>query len=146
MSDITTLEHDPPPSPSQRKQVIWLGTAIAAPPVFWVLQLLVLSAFSTYACFPGDTPLTEPVLGGVGPLSLACDVIAILATTASGIVSLRHYRLSHARMRQHNDSLSLWHIDRHCFLGMAGILSAGGFLLAIIFEIIASILVPTCGR
>ena len=146
MTDITTLEHDPPPSPPQQEQLIWLGLAITAPPVLWVLQLLVLSAFSTYACFPGDRPLTTPVLSSIAPLSLAFDVAAIVVTIACGVIALRHYRLAHAQMRQHKDALSLWHIDRHCFMAMAGLLSSGGFLVAIAFEAIASLLVPSCGR
>lgn len=146
MTDITTIEHDPPPSPRDKERAIWLGFAIAAPPLLWTLQLLVLSAFSNYACFPGDVPLGTPPQSQywVNGLVVAGDIAAIVITLASGWVSLHYHRLANERLRSHKDAASLWHLDRLWFMALGGLLSSGGFLVAILFETIASLMVRPC--
>jgi hypothetical protein len=143
---IEAMEHDPMPPRPARERLIWLSLAIMMPPTLWVLQLLLLSAFTTYACFPAFTALASPrpSMDWIGALVLAADLIAILAATGSGLLALNYFRLTRGRIATHRDALSLWHLDRLCFMSLGGILSSAGFLCAIIFETIASLMVPPC--
>lgn len=143
---IKAMEHDPTPPPVERERLIWLTFAIIAPPLFWVLQLLFLSAFATYSCFPAYMPLLSPRpdMAWVSSLEVAGDALAILVALASGLISLRYLRLAWDRIAIHSDAISLWYLDRLCFMSLGGLLSAGGFLGAIVFETIASLMVTPC--
>jgi len=146
MNDVRALEHDRPPTPLDRTRILWLSFAIAMPPLLWNLQILVLSAFANYACFPGDEPLASPAprMFWVHMLEYGADAIAILITLAAGWTAMHYFRLSREQIRAHSDAGSRWNLDRLCFMALAGMLSAGGFLGAVIFETIASIIMSPC--
>lgn len=145
MSDASTLRHDPPPTPADRERIAWLVFAIAGPPLLWTLQILVLASFANYACYPDDYAIaTSPGLNWVAGIKIGIDVLAIVVAVASGIASWRYYTLAHQRISQHSDPVSVWHLDRLCFMALGGLLSSGGFLGAIVFETIASFMVRIC--
>lgn len=145
MSDISSLRHDPPPTPIDRVRIAWLVFAIAGPPLAWDLQLLILSAFTGYACYPGDYAVAgSPGASWPIALKIVADSLAILVAVAAGIVSWRYLLLARQRIADHPAPLSLWHLDRVCFMALGGILSAMGFLVAVIFETIASFMVQLC--
>jgi hypothetical protein len=142
----TVLEHDRPAPPGARRRLVWLGIAIAAPPLLWNLQLLVLSAFAVYACYPAERPLGYPAHGMafVPALEYAGDAAAILLTIVAGLVSLGYLRMAREQTAGSRNPAILWHFDSVCFMAYGGLLSSGGFLAAIVFEAIASIVVHPC--
>lgn len=146
MADISSIEHDPPPSPREKERLIWLSFAIAAPPALWIAQLLILSSFTNYTCYPGDILLGQepPGMAWVHGLIIAFDVAAIVLTIAAGWVAFGYHRLARERLNRCHDALSIWHLDRLRFMAMGGMLSGSGFLVAIIFETIASLMVTPC--
>lgn len=146
MTDLSTIEHDPPPTPREKEHAIWLGLAIAGPPALWTLQILLVGPFAMYACFPGDVPLgsVPDNMRWVSGFEIAFNVAAIVLALACGWVSVRYYRVAQERIAGNRGALSLWHLDRLCFMAMGGMLSAGGFLTAIVFETIASLMVLPC--
>lgn len=143
----STMEHDPPLTPVERERLSLLAAAIAGPPALWVLQLLILSSFSGYSCFPAYTPILNANLGfsWLTVLDIAVDIAAIVLDICAALVSLRYLRLSRQKIHARSDVLSLWYFDRVCFMAVGGMLSSSGFLAASIFESIASFLVPPCG-
>lgn len=141
-----TFEHDRPAPPGARERLVWLGLAIAAPPLAWNLQLLLLSAFSNYACYPGMGPLAAPAPGmeWVAILKWGVDIGALAIAAVSGVVSLYYLRLARAITRRDRSPAALWHYDSLCFMAFGGLLSSGGFFAAVVFEAIASIMVHSC--
>ena len=141
---IEAMEHDPVPPLPVRERLIWLSIAIGVPPVFWALQLLLLSAFTTYACFPAFAPLLQPTVGWVSAWVWVVDLIAILAAAGAGLTSLHYFRPTRDRIAIHSDAISLWPLDRLCFMSLGGLLSSAGFLAAILFETLASFMATPC--
>jgi hypothetical protein len=137
---IDALKHDPRPTPLQRNRGLWLGFAVAAPPLVWTVQLLVLTAFANYTCFPADTQIETPVQPWVHPLSVAVDSVALLIALVSAAIAWRYFRL-HAEPR---DALGRLRMGRLHFVAMGGMLSGTGFFAAILFESIATLMVPPC--
>ncbi len=137
---IQSLEHDPPSTPQQRQRAIWLTFACAAPPTAWTLQLLALTALNNYACFPGDVPVEAPMQSWVHALSLTIDGLAVLIAIVSAVIAWRHLR----QPTEPKDALGRLRLGRAHFVAMGGVLSGSGFLAAIVFETVASLMVPPC--
>lgn len=135
-----SLEHDPPPTPLQKVRAIWLGLAVALPPIAWTIQLLLLTALSNYTCFPGETQVRAPLQPWVHPLALGVDVLALLAALISASIAWRYLR-DHIEPR---DALGRLRLGRLHFVAMGGLLSGLGFFVAILFETIATLMVPPC--
>lgn len=142
----SVFEHDRPAPPGARMRLVWVAIAIVVPPLMWNLQLLLLSAFANYACYPGEMPLGQPAPGMayVPALEYAVDAVAIVFTILAGLVSLRYFGLARETTRADPSAGVLWHFDSLCFMALGGMLSSGGFLAAIVFETIASLVVRPC--
>lgn len=134
------LEHDPPPTPQQRRAAIRLGLAVGVPPIAWTIQLLVLGAFATYTCFPADTQIATPVHAWVHPVSLGVDAVALLLAAASAMVAWNDLR----RSADPGDARDRLRFGRRQFIATGGVLSGAGFFAAILFETIATLMVPPC--
>lgn len=142
----SVFEHDRPAPPGARTRLAWVALAIVVPPLLWNLQLLFLSALATYACYPGEMPLGTPAHGMsyVPALEYAIDAAAIVFTILAGLASLRYFRSARETTRAEPTAAVLWHFDSLCFMALGGMLSSGGFLAAIVFETIASLVVRPC--
>lgn len=143
------IKHDPPVPPPDRQRLVLLFCSIAAPPLAWTIQLLLLSALANYACFPADMPRQAPVveMGWLPALEMAVDAIALVIALASAIAPYRYLMIADAALAtgQQKKAVATWYWDRTCFLSLAGVFSACGFAAAVIFESVASIQVPPCG-
>ena len=147
MNRIEVLEHDRPVGPQARTRLLVMSLAIALPPTFWNLQLLLLSSFANYACFPQYAPLPAPIgsMLWVHSFEYAFDLLAIAVAVLCGFVSLAEFRRATAAIRERpDDTQALWHLNRRCFMALGGMLSSGGFLVAILFQAIVSIMVAPC--
>jgi hypothetical protein len=135
-----SLEHDPPPTTQQRRRAVWLGLAIAAPPAAWTAQLLLLTAISNYTCFPSDIPLRIPAHPWVHAIALTVDCLAVIIALLSAAVAWQYLRDHTAP----TDAFGRLRQGRLHFVAMGGVLSGTGFLAAILFETIATLMVPPC--
>ena len=126
--------HDPVgPAPETRSvRFHWLLFGVGAAPLFWAGQVMLAYGVTAYACYPGDHPVALADAGGLRLVLLLFDGVALAGCGAGALVSWRLWpRVEHGPGR--NRFLALW-----------GLLSSLGFLVAILFNIIASLMVPPC--
>jgi hypothetical protein len=129
MSDVTLIR------PEQRRLNFWvLMFGSCAAPVFWLGQLMMAYWVSAETCYGGDHPTAAASPEMLRTLLLAFDAVAIVAALGGTSVSVMCWRAAGAGE------------TRSRFMSIWGIFSSLCFLAAIIFESIASISVPICGR
>ena len=112
-------------------------------PVAWNAQLVANYALATYPCFRGGITRSEPLPGWEAewPLLLAINLAAILITSASVAVGLQAWRSARRSRAAGGDT------QRGATLramGIAGLMSGGVFLIAIVFALVALLMAPQC--
>ncbi len=121
------------PAPETREpRFLWLLFSAGAAPLAWLGQVMLAYGVTSYACYPGDHPVSLTSTSLLRAALFACDGIALLACVASALVSWRAWN-GHAAKQGHNGFLALW-----------GLMSSLWFFAAVLFNIIASIAVPPC--
>lgn len=130
------------PAPEARSvSFLLLLFGCTAAPVFWIGQLLLGYGVTAYACYPGDHPQwVRP-----GPLLTAMivfDAVALLGCAAGAAMSWAAWR----RVRQPGGHAHTLHTGegRNRVLAIWGLLSSLWFFGAILFNSIASVMVPPC--
>ncbi len=126
-----------------------LLASLAASPLAWILQLVASYGVSSHACRPGDAPRLAPPAAGWGGeelglmvLNLACLALCLSA----GAASFRAWRRS-GREGPGGAAAALEVGEgRTRFLALCGLLAAGGFALAILFDTAMPLLTPPCWR
>ncbi|HEX4862156.1 MAG TPA: hypothetical protein VFV07_13040, partial [Rhizomicrobium sp.] len=124
--DVT---HMPPLKHPRRFLALMFGCAAA--PIFWLGQLGLSYWVTAQACYGADHPTMAASAGALRGALIAFDAVAIIAGLAGllSAVSLRRLEQERARFMAH------W-----------GIFSSLCFLAAIVFNAVASIMVPLCAR
>ena len=107
--------------------LLWIG------PGSWIIQLLVNYALTSHSCYPDGSPLADqpPAWDFVWSGLLIFNLAALATALAAGAVALSR------RPR------SLGGPSR--FLATSGAMTNLGFAVAILFEIAALFVVPSCG-
>ncbi len=111
----------------------------------WLIQLIVDYGLAAHRCYPDNMPVLSPgVPGWSYPALLALNVLAIVTAVAAAIAARRIW---HRTKDEHNSSTH--HLltageGRTRFLAMCGQLAGLGFLVAILFDTVAIIMVPRC--
>lgn len=133
------------PAPHRgRVSVAWLLAGLAIPPAAWVSEMLFAYAISSNAC-----PLTSNSTAGGGfrgeaVLLIALQLVCLTATIGSGVMSLRHWQ----RVRREKQDSEHSHLTigegRTRFLAMSAMLGAAAFAIAITFNLLEPILIPSC--
>lgn len=117
--------------------LLWLG--LFGAPSAWTVQLLLSEPLASYACYPYRTPLPAPIWNGLtavlSTISGACLAVALLSGIAAWI-SWRQFV---------KGSLAMADEDRNRFLAKLSMVSSFIFIVAIVFNICAVLLVPPCG-
>ncbi|MGZ5029774.1 MAG: hypothetical protein ACXWAT_04675 [Methylobacter sp.] len=117
--------------------LLWLG--LFGAPVAWTAQLLLSEPSVAYACYPYRTPLPAPIWNGLPVMLTTISVVCLAVALLSGVAawkSWRQFTKGHFAMADE---------DRNRFLAKLGTASSFIFIVAIIFNICAVILVPPCG-
>jgi hypothetical protein len=124
--------HDPiGPAPETRSvRFAWLLFGVGTAPLFWAGQVMLAYGVSAYVCYPADHPVAPADVDGLRLLLLLFDGIALAGCGAGALVSWRLWRQVKA--------------GRNRFLALWGVLSSLGFLAAVFFNVIASLMVPPC--
>ncbi|HEX4273078.1 MAG TPA: hypothetical protein VHZ32_16925 [Rhizomicrobium sp.] len=132
---MTALDKIGPAPETRSTHFLWLLFGASAAPLFWLGQTILAYGVTAHACFPGRYPrAAEP-----SPLFAAImlfDVVAVIAAGAGGFVAFQAWR-QEARpitSRQKRDH----------FLAVWGDFSSLCFLLAILFNVVASLTVSPC--
>jgi hypothetical protein len=116
--------------------LLWLG--LLGAPSAWTAQLLLSEPITAYACYPYRAPLSAPIWNGLPvmltTISAACFAAALLSGFAAWI-SWRQFVQGRAASAVDN---------RNRFLAKLSAVSSFIFIVAIVFNICAVLLVPPC--
>jgi len=133
-----SLNRDSPSSRRNRAGTVALWLGLFGAPAAWVAQLLLSEPFAAYACYPHQVPLSTPILKGLpgtlALISVACLAFALLSGVAAW-TSWKHFEQDRAIRAGE---------DRNRFLLTLSLLSSFIFIVAVIFNIFAVVLVPPC--
>lgn len=121
------------PAPDMRSpRIHWLLFGAFAAPLAWLAHMILAYGVSAYLCYPADHPV---MLSGTGRLFgalLLFDALAMGLCTAGGLVSWNSWK----QVRRGE--------TRNRFLAVAGLMSSLWFAAAILFNVLASLMVPPC--
>jgi hypothetical protein len=121
------------PAPETRSpRFHWLLFGVFAAPLAWLGQMILAYGVTATVCYPADHPVR---LAATGPLFadlLLVDALALGLCVAGGVVSWRAWVM----MRRG--------AGRNRFLALAGVMSSLWFTAAVLFNIVASLVVPSC--
>jgi hypothetical protein len=132
-SIVSTVYH------SSRMSMVLLWLGLLGAPSAWTVQLLLSEPLAAYACYPYRTPLPAPIWDELtailSTISGACLLVALLSGIAAWI-SWRQFVKGRLAMADE---------DRNRFLAKLSMVSSFIFIVAIVFNICAVLLVPPCG-
>lgn len=121
---------------------VLLLAAASLAPLFWLGQMMLSYAVTSYACYPGDHPVSIHYGAALSQMLWAFDAVALISALAGGALAwrlLRRTRSAHPN-GQYRRTMAV----RTHFLALWGCFSSIIFFCAILFNIIASIAVPPC--
>lgn len=136
------------PSPHRdRIGLVPLMAGLIGPPAAWLLQLVVNYGLSSYSCYPASVPHVAVLPGwtGVWVGVLIINIIAIAIAIATTVLSYRNWRIVRDEHPGEADDLVETGEGRSRFIGLAGAITGLGFVIALVFDLIAILAVPQCG-
>lgn len=127
---MSALDRTGPAPETRAPRFLWLLFGASAGPLFWLGQVMLGYGITAYACYPGDHPVNLASAGPLFAVLLACDAIALAGCATGAFVSWRAWRRGGE--------------GRNRFLALWGMMSSLWFFVAILFNVIASVMVPPC--
>lgn len=126
--------HDPVGPAPETKSVRfhWLLFGAFAAPLAWLGHMMLAYGVSAYVCYPADHPVMLTRTGPLFAALLLFDAVALGLCAAGGLVSWRAWQM----MRRG--------AGPGRFLALAGVMSSLWFAAAILFNVLASLAVPSC--
>lgn len=122
---------------------LWLG--LFGAPMAWAFQIALSEPLAARACYPDRAPLPEPSWEGwfvvMPAVSLACLGFALLSGWAA--LAAWRGRTNPEPIAGRDESLRLRR-GRIRFLSRLGLMSSGLFIVAVVFNTLAVLLVPLC--
>ena len=135
------------PSPARERIALpALFTALAGGPLAWVTQLLVNYGLASATCYPLDFPRTEavPGWGAVWYGLLAVNLLAIGVALFAAAGSHRYWRATRNEHAGHARHALEAGEGRTRFVALVGLMAGLGFAAALVFDLIALLVVPQC--
>jgi hypothetical protein len=129
---MTALDPTGPAPETREPRFLWLLFGAAAAPLAWLGHMMLGYGVTAYVCYPGDHPVTLASNTPLFAALLTFDGLALGLCVAGALVSWRIW--GRVRGRQ----------GRNRFLALWGLMSSLWFLAAILFNVIASVMVPLC--
>lgn len=121
-----------------------LASALIAVPSIWGMRLVANFAIDSHYCFPGEIR-SDTLPSWAWPTLLGLDFLAI-AIAAVGIgISVTSWRRSRDEFAASSGPLIEIGEGRTRFLSLWGLMISVGFLIALVFDLVAVWIVPTCG-
>ena len=145
-TDTAALHAGAHPAPHRhRVGSLALAFGVAAGPLAWGVHLVVNYGIASHACFPGAGPRSQaPAGAGLWWLLLSIDLIAIAVAAAATLVSYRSWRATRRELAGRASDLLEIGEGRTRFLALWGLLTGVGFLLAVVFDGVALLVLPLC--
>jgi hypothetical protein len=134
------MAHDATLRPGASQTALIFG--VLGAPSAWAIQEWSKYALTSHMCYPGSVPAAAP--GWLWPLLLVIDIAALIVALAAIFVS---YRIWHkARDERQGDAGALAEIGegRTRFFALWGMVGGGAFAMAILFDLIAVLVLPLC--
>ncbi len=135
------------PSPHRHRiGLMPLMLGLVAPPAAWTLQFIVNYGLSSYSCFPDGSPRATVMSNWkwVWAVVLIINLVALAIAIATTFLSYRNWHVVRDEHPGQADDLVETGEGRSRFIGLAGAISGIGFVLAILFDLIAILGVPQC--
>ncbi len=121
-----------------------LVLALVATPCLWGVRLVTNYALDSHFCFPGDAR-RNAVPGWVWPTLLGIDVLVLLLAVAATLISYRNYQATRTELAAPCAPLIEIGEGRTRFLALWGLMIGVGFVVAMLFDLVALWVVPACG-
>ena len=142
----TSAEQHPAPHRG-RVNVILLFAGLAAGPFAWIVELVVSYAIASDLCTAMrrvGAPMGDRARFDEIALLLAINLICLAVAVAGGAISVRSWLRTRAEKPGRAEAALDIGEGRTRFIAAFGVLSAAGFALAILFNIVEPFMVPTC--
>jgi hypothetical protein len=150
--------HDPsfdPPTPHRAQlSMIRIGVGLFGAPAAWLTQFLLSEPLAAHACFPNQAPLSAPIWEGLPAMLITISIVCLATALLSGFVAWSSWRQFEARLSAAGEgahtlkSTELSTIEtgenRNRFLIKISLMSSFIFIVAVIFNIFAVLLVLPC--
>ena len=126
----TALDPTGPAPQIREPRFLWLLFGASAAPLAWLGQVMLAYGVTARLCYPADHPVS---LASSGTLFTGLMLFNILALALCGAGAAVSWRLR-------------WRVrsGRNRFLAQWGLMSNLWFFVAILFNVIASLVVPSC--
>lgn len=135
-----SLNHEPSLEPSGRASTMRIGVGLFGAPVAWIAQLFLSEPLAAHACYPYQTPLPAPIWEGLPAILAAISIVCLAVALLSGFVAWTLWRQSEPKPVGEGRG----GIGTNRFLVKLSAMSSFIFIVAIIFNICAVLLVPPC--
>ena len=122
----------------------WLLAGLAIPAAAWALEMLVGYGISSNACPLTRAPDPQAGFSGEATLLIVLQLVCVIATVASGLMSWRQWRQVRGEKTDSEHSHVTLGEGRTRFMALAGMLTAGVFAVAILFNLLEPIVIPLC--
>jgi hypothetical protein len=140
--------HDPslePPAPRRsRVSMLRTGVGLFGAPAAWLAQFSLSEPLAAHACYPYQAPLSAPIWEGLPVILAAISMACLAAALLSGFVAWTSWRQSERKPAGMGGSGIEAGEGRNRFLVKLSLMSSFIFIVAILFNICAVLLVPPC--
>lgn len=121
---------------------IWVG--LFGAPLAWIAQVSLSEPLAAHACYPYQTPLSEPIWIELPAILAAIGIVCLTAALLSGFRVWNLWRRSGVKPDGESKPMQSGNEGRDRFLLSLAAMSSFLFTLAIVFNLCALWLVPPC--
>ena len=140
--------HDPfPEAPAPRRSrvsTIQIAVGLFGAPVAWIAQFSLSEPLAAHACYPYQAPVSAPVWEGLTLILVIISITCFAAALLSGFVAWTTWRQSERKLPGDERSVIEAGESRNRFLVKLSLMSSFIFIVAILFNLCAILLVLPC--
>lgn len=120
--------------------------ALFGAPAAWVIQMMLTQPIAAYACYPHQVPLSVPLWPQLPAILATISLVCLAGSLFSGYVAWNSWReLGHPLGDDSNKNHAIQADEGQTrFLVMLGIMSSFVFIVAILFNTFAVLLIRSC--
>jgi hypothetical protein len=146
MADADPIAVAHPAPHRDRVRLTMLAVSLVAAPLAWATQLWVSYALASQVCFPSSRPGPSAAIElGTAWLTLfLVDLVALAVTIAAMTMSYSSWRSTRGEAAGDTRHMFEAGEGRTRFLALWGLLTAAGFIIAILFGLVGLFVVPLC--